>query len=149
MNDMMDINYDSLMNDFKPNHFNDNNNIKNEDKDKAKDKANLNNIKYEDNSILKEFKNEKIVNIINKYDKDINLEIINNIDDKLLKLIILLETVRGDLNKSELNIIRNEMFKEICNLGINKEKVAKIFKACGKLLDNEVLLDSSDGKFMK
>ena len=87
-----------------------------------------------DISILKEFKNEKISEILNNANLDKNRII--ELDNTLIRLVSLLEIIKGDVNVEEVNKIKKEIYSEVKNLGIDTIKVKKLFKEYVNSFDN-------------
>lgn len=79
-------------------------------------------------SILKDLKNDSLINILNKYGKDITIKKIEDLDDTFIRLVALLESVKHDINITDINLIKKEMFNSIANLGIKTDIISKIFK---------------------
>ena len=79
-----------------------------------------------DISILKEFKNEKISEILNNANLDKNTII--ELDNTLIRLVTLLEIIKGDVNVEEVNKIKKKIYSEVKNLGIDTIKVENLFK---------------------
>ena len=91
-------------------------------------------------SLLTQFKNDSINNIINK--SNIDSYILTDIEENLLNLFIIIEIVRKDFNPNEILKIKNDIFNYLEKLGLNKTVIKKEFKKYVNNLDNNFILDS-------
>ena len=66
-------------------------------------------------------------------------------DDALLRLVTLLESIKGEVNIEKINEIKKEIYSGIGSLGINIGKVKKLFKEYVNSFENDDVLSSKDG----
>ena len=75
-----------------------------------------------------------ISEILNNANLDKNTII--ELDNTLIRLVTLLEIIKGDVNVEEVNKIKKEIYSEVKNLGIDTIKVKKLFKEYVNSFDN-------------